>query len=102
MAEPMSAVFVILAMAAVTYATRIGGVLLMRFVPMTPRVIGALRYLSNSVLVAIVVPAAIEGDNALRLAVVISALVMALTRQMTGAMLAGVVAAAIFRQLAIG
>ena len=95
----MSSFIVILGMAAVTYAARFGGVLSMRFVPITPRMTSTLRHLSSSVMVAIVAPAAVEGDNAVRLAVIVSALLMALTRRLTLAMLAGVAAAAILRQL---
>ena len=98
--EGTAALLAILGMALVTYATRAGGVLLMGLVPVTPRVEAFLRHLSSSVLVALVVPAALKGGTAALLAVAVTLLVMAATRQMAVAMVAGVVAAALLRQLA--
>ena len=89
----------ILGMALVTYLSRAGGVLLMGIVPVTPRVEAFLRYLSSSVLVALVVPAVIESrDPATFVAVAVTVLVMAVSRQLVAAMLVGVVAAALLRQ----
>ena len=89
----------ILGMALVTYLTRAGGVLLMGIVPVTPRVEAFLRYLSSSVLVALVVPAVVEShDPATFVAVVVTVLVMALSRHLVAAMVAGIVAAALLRQ----
>jgi uncharacterized membrane protein len=89
----------ILGMALVTYLTRAGGVLLMGIVPVTPRVEAFLRYLSSSVLVALVVPAVLEGrDPATFVAVAVTVLVMAVSRQLVAAMLVGIVAAALLRQ----
>jgi uncharacterized membrane protein len=89
----------ILGMALVTYLTRAGGVLLMGIVPVTPRVDAFLRYLSSSVLVALVVPAVLEsGDPATFVAVAVTVLVMAVSRQLVAAMLVGIVAAALLRQ----
>ena len=89
----------ILGMALVTYLTRAGGVLLMGIVPVTPRAEAFLRYLSSSVLVALVVPAVIESrDPATFVAVAVTVLVMAVSRQLVAAMLVGVVAAALLRQ----
>ena len=89
----------ILGMALVTYLTRAGGVLLMGIVPVTPRVDAFLRYLSSSVLVSLVVPAVLEsGDPATFVAVAVTVLVMAVSRQLVAAMLVGIVAAALLRQ----
>ena len=89
----------ILGMALVTYLTRAGGVLLMGIVPVKPRVEAFLRCLSSSVLVALVVPAVIESrDPATFVAVAVTVLVMAVSRQLVAAMLVGVVAAALLRQ----
>jgi uncharacterized membrane protein len=95
-----TALLAILGMALVTYATRAGGVLLMGFVPITPRIEAFLRHLSSSVLVALVAPAALKGDAAAIPAVAVTVLVMAVTRQMVLAMAAGVAAAALLRQVA--
>lgn len=92
----------IVGMAVVTYATRVGGVLLMRLVPITPRVETFLRHLSSSVLVALVAPAALKGGPAAIVAVLVTLLVMATTRQMVAAMTAGVAAAALLRQVLPG
>jgi uncharacterized membrane protein len=54
--SPSEAVLAILAMAVVTYATRIGGILLMARVSLSPRIEAFLRYLSGSVLIAIIAP----------------------------------------------
>lgn len=94
-----AALLAIVGMALVTYATRAGGVLLMGLVPITPRVEAFLRHLSSSVLVALVVPAALKGDPAALVAVAAAGLVMAVTRQMIAAMAAGVACAALLRQL---
>lgn len=94
-----AALLAIVGMALVTYATRAGGVLLMGLVPITPRVEAFLRHLSSSVLVALVVPAALKGDPAALVAVAAAGLVMAVTRQMIAAMAAGVAGAALLRQL---
>lgn len=95
-----AALLAILGMALVTYATRAGGVLLMSFVPITPRLEAFLRHLSSSVLVALVVPTALKGGTAAIVAVAATVLVMAATRQMVVAMLAGAAAAALLRHLA--
>ena len=92
----------IVGMALVTYATRAGGVLLMGFIPITPRVETFLRHLSSSVLVALVAPAALKGGPAAIVAVLVTLLVMAASRQMVVAMAAGVVAAALLRQVLPG
>lgn len=94
-----AALLAIVGMALITYATRAGGVLLMGLVPITPRVEAFLRHLSSSVLVALVVPAALKGDPAALVAVAAAGLVMAVTRQMIAAMAAGVAGAALLRQL---
>jgi uncharacterized membrane protein len=89
----------ILGMALITYLTRAGGVLLMGIVPVTPRVEAFLRYLSSSVLVALVAPTVLESrDPATFVAVAVTVLVMAVSRQLVAAMLVGVVAAALLRQ----
>lgn len=100
MAGDGSMLVAILGMALVTYVTRAGGVLLMRLVPVTPRVEVFLRYLSSSVLVGLVAPTVLASrDPAVWVAVAVAVLVMARTRHLVAAMLAGVVAAALVRLL---
>ena len=99
MADDGPMLVAILGMALVTYLTRVGGALLMGVVPVTPQVEAFLRYLSSSVLVALVVPAVLEShDPATFVAVAVTVLVMAVSRQLVAAMLVGIVAAALLRQ----
>lgn len=99
MVDDVAALLMIAGMTAVTYATRIGGVMLMRLVPITPRVEAFLRHLSSSVLVALVVPAVLRGDLAGYVAVAVSMATMVALRNAVGAMALGVLAAAVIRAL---
>jgi uncharacterized membrane protein len=102
MAEPLAdgqALIVVLAMAVVTYGTRIGGFWIMRFMPVTPGMEAFLRYLSGSVLVAILAPAVLQGGLPAAAAALFAALVMIPARNMLAAMAAGVMAAALVRAL---
>lgn len=92
-----AALAAIAGMALVTYATRAGGIVLMRSVPITPRVEAFLRHLSSSVLVAMVAPAAATGDPAALAAIGAALAVMLATRQLIPAMTAGVASAALLR-----
>jgi uncharacterized membrane protein len=97
MVDERIAIAIILGMAVVTYLSRIGGVWAMSFVPMTPRIEAALKALSGSVLVALVVPAAIEGGVEFVAAVAVAAVVtFAISRPLIG-MIAGVSVAALTR-----
>ncbi len=87
-------------MSAVTYASRIGGLWLMAFVPLTDRVARALKALSGSVLIALVVPATLQGDAAMRFAVVAAVCATAATGRTIPSMLLGVAVAAGYRALA--
>src|ERR1700681_2554296 len=90
MVDERIALAAIAGMALVTYATRAAGVFLMGLVPITPRLESFLRSLSSSVLVALIVPAALKGDAASLAAVASAGLVMITTRSAVGAMIAGV------------
>ncbi len=96
----VSAALAVAAMALATYVTRMSGLVIMSFVRITPRVRRGLEALSGSVLVAIVVPAAVRGDLASQVAVAASAGVMLATRNAVFAMVAGIVAAAGIRAFA--
>jgi uncharacterized membrane protein len=87
----------VLLLAAVTAVTRVGGVWLMSYVRITPRVETFLKYMSVSVLIAIVAPAAWRAEPHVWLAVGTAALVMIATRSAVGAMLAGTAVAAAAR-----
>ena len=86
-------------MSVVTYLTRIGGIWAMAFVPMSPRVEAMLRALSGSVLVALVLPAAINGGPVFQLAAVAAAGITAWTRRSLLAMGCAIVLAAALRAL---
>ncbi|QEW06470.1 AzlD family protein [Nitrincola iocasae] len=90
---------IILAMASVTLATRWGGVFVMSFVPISYRVKQFIHAMSGSVLVAILAPLAVTGDNAARLALLATAVTMLLLKKPLPAIAAGILVAALFRQL---
>lgn len=92
-------VVIILAMALVTLATRWGGVFIMSFVPLGYRVRLFIQAMSGSVLIAIVAPIALEGDLAARMALAVTALVVLLLKNQLLAIAAGILTAALLRQL---
>ncbi|WNF48749.1 AzlD domain-containing protein [Pseudomonas sp. SG20056] len=89
---------IILIMAAVTLATRWGGVFVMSYVPISYRVKQFISAMSGSVLVAILTPMAIDGDMSARLALLTTAIVMLLVKKPLPAIAAGILVAAISRQ----
>jgi uncharacterized membrane protein len=91
------ALLVIAAMAVLTYGTRAGGFLVMSMVPLSPRLEAFLRHLSGSVLIAIIVPAAVTSGLAAILAIVAAVLVMRRTRNALLAMAVGIGLAALLR-----
>lgn len=90
---------IILVMAMVTLATRWGGVFVMSFVPISYRVQQFIGAMSGSVLVAVLTPLAVNGDNGARLALASTALVMLIVKKPLPAIAAGIIAAAVFRHL---
>ena len=96
----LGALLIILAMGAVTMATRWGGVFVMSFVPIGYRVRQFIHAMSGSVLVALLAPLAVTGDNAARLALFTTAVIMLTLRKPLPAIAGGVLAAALWRQLA--
>jgi len=84
-------------MALVTLATRFGGVFLMSFVPISPRVESFINTMASSVLIAIIVPMAVEGDLGALAALVATGLTMLALRKPLPAISAGLIAAAAVR-----
>ncbi len=80
----------ILGMALVTYATRAGGLLLMRRVSLSPTIERWLRYVPGAVLVALVAPTIAQGGPATLLATVATIVVAARSKSLVLAMVAGV------------
>ena len=92
------ALFLILAMALVTLATRWGGVYVMSFIPIGYRVKQFIHAVSGSVLVALLAPLALEGDMGARLALLTTALIMLLVKKPLPAIAAGILVAALVRR----
>lgn len=95
----LEALITILGMAGVTYAIRAGGLLLANRLPTTGFVAAWLRHLPGAVLAALVAPAILKGGPAEWLAAAATALIYALTRNLFVAMVGGVVAVFLLRQL---
>ena len=91
---------VILVMAVVTLATRWGGVFAMSFVPISRRTEQFISAMSGSVLVALLTPMAVNGDNGARLAFLATAVTMLLLKKPLPAIAAGIIAVALFRHMA--
>ena len=93
------ALLIALIMGLVTLATRWGGVFVMSFVPINYRVQQFISAMSGSVLVAVLTPLAVTGDNGARLALLTTAVVMLTVKKPLPAIAAGIVAAALTRAL---
>jgi uncharacterized membrane protein len=91
----------LLAMAAASFACRVGGFLLMRFVPITARLQAALRAIPFCVMIGIVAPAALRAGPAEWLGLAVIALAMKLGCNDVLAALLGVATIALARALAI-
>lgn len=96
-ATGIGTLIVILLMAIVTLATRWGGVWVMAFVPISPRIARFIQAMSGSVLVAILAPMAITGDHGARLALLTTAVIMLLFKKPLPAIAGGILAAALIR-----
>ena len=94
----LAGVVAILGMGAVTSLARVGGLLLMAYVPPGPRVSAFLKHLSGSVLIALVVPTVWRGDLPVWAAVV-AAGVLAKTKRPFLAIAAGMAVAATLRAI---
>ncbi|EGG93809.1 putative transmembrane protein [gamma proteobacterium IMCC1989] len=89
---------VIAVMAIVTLATRLGGVFIMGFVPINERVEQFISAMSGSVLIAVLTPLAINGDNGARLALLTTAIIMLVFKKPLLAIGVGIIVAALVRQ----
>lgn len=92
---------IVAVMALVTLATRWGGVFVMAYVPIGPRVRRFIAAMSGSVLVAVLTPMAAQGDTGARLALAITAVVMLVVKKPLPAIADGIVVAAVVRQLGV-
>nr|WP_321274036.1 AzlD domain-containing protein [uncultured Vibrio sp.] len=90
---------IIFAMGMVTLVARWGGVFVMSFVPISERVQRFITAMSGSVLVALLAPLAVEGDNGARMALLSTAVVMFVVKKPLPAIAAGIIAAAAVRAI---
>ena len=92
-------VFIVIGiMAVVTLATRWGGVFIMGFVPINERVKQFVSAMSGSVLIAVLTPLAINGDNGARLALLATTIIMLVFKKPLLAIGVGIIVAALVRQ----
>lgn len=98
-ATGMGALVTVFVMAVVTLATRWGGVYVMSFVPISDPVRRFIQAMSSSVLVALLAPLAVTGDDGARLALLATTAVMLLLRKPLPAIACGILAAALLRNL---
>lgn len=96
---PLTGLLVIVVMGVVAYLTRIGGALIMSRMPINKRVERFIYAMSGSALVAIVVPLAVYGDTAARMALLTTALTMIITKKTLLAIILGILMAAGWRAL---
>jgi uncharacterized membrane protein len=99
--EVLASYLAIAAMAAVTYLCRISGVAIMKHVHTTPRIQRALRALPGSVVIATVLPIAVETGAPAAFGLATGIGVMALTRIEFAALLAGLGAVVLARSLGL-
>ena len=97
-ADGWSTAAIVAVMALVTLATRWGGVCIMAFVPIGPRVTRFVSAMSGSVLIALIAPMALGGDWAARAALATTMLLIIVLKKPLPAIAAGIVAAALIRQ----
>ena len=90
---------IIFAMGIVTLVARWGGVFVMSFVPISERVQRFITAMSGSVLVALLAPLSVEGDNGARMALLSTAVVMFVVKKPLPAIAAGIIAAAAVRAI---
>ena len=90
---------IVLVMALVTLLTRWGGVYVMSYIPISYRVKQFISAMSGSVLIALLAPLAVSGDNGARLALLTTAITILLIKKPLPAIALGILAAALYRQI---
>ncbi len=86
-----------LMLGAICYGCRVGGFLLMRWVPLTPRVQSWLRSMPMALMGAILAPLAVQGGPAEVSGLLLAALVMRVSGNEFAGALAGVAGVAVLR-----
>ncbi|RUR34263.1 AzlD family protein [Vreelandella nanhaiensis] len=92
-----TALLAILIMALTTFTTRIGGAIIMSRIPIGPKVERFINAMAGSVLVAVIVPLAAQGDWGARFALLATLVAMLIVRKPLIAITAGVATAALWR-----
>ena len=90
---------IVLVMALMTLVTRWGGVYVMSYIPISYRVKQFISAMSGSVLIALLAPLAVSGDNGARLALLTTAITILLIKKPLPAIALGILAAAFYRQI---
>ena len=98
-ATPWGTAIAIAGMALVTFLCRIGGVVLMSRVRITPRIERGLRALPGSIILATILPVVIDNGLPAIIAMAMAIAVMAITRIDVLALLAGLGTLSIIRAL---
>jgi len=93
------ALAIVAVMTVVTLVTRWGGVFVMSFVPINDAVKRFIGAMSGSVLVAMLAPLALRGDTGARAALAVTAVTVLVLRKPLLSVAAGIVTAALLRQL---
>lgn len=89
----------ILIMTLVTLLTRFGGVFVMSFVRISPRIESFINTMASSVLIAIIVPMVFAGDAGALAALSVTTVVMLILQKPLPAIAAGILAAGLVRYL---
>src|ERR1700682_2113439 len=97
MVDEIVAISAVLLLMLVTIATRVGGVWIMSYVKITPRIEAFLKYMATSVLISIVVPTTLAAAPRIWIAVGAAAIAMIATGSALTAMLIGTALAAFAR-----
>ena len=100
MAGPWGSTLVIASMALATYLCRIAGVAIMSRVRITPRIERGLRALPGSIIMATILPVALDNGPPAILALTATIAAMIATRNELVSLLAGLGALAVIRALA--
>lgn len=90
---------IVLATGLTTAITRVGGVITMSFVPLSPRVEYTLRSLAASVLIALIVPEFIRSDLAAQIGVLVTVAISFGLKKTLPAFLCGLVVISALRHI---
>tara|TARA_R100001480_G_scaffold67927_3_gene79294 strand:+ start:3795 stop:4100 length:306 start_codon:yes stop_codon:yes gene_type:complete len=92
-------VLIIACMALVTLLARFGGVFIMGLIPLNRRMEGFINGMAGSVLIAVLVPIALQADAGGRLALLATGALMLWLKQPMPAIALGIAVAALYRAL---